>query len=93
MSAPVFDPTALPKRLGCVIAAAGRRPGEVAAAIGVSACTLTRTIAGRSGMQARTLAAVCRELDISADYLLGLDDLQPRHHDISGRDPADGWLP
>ena len=87
----------LAERLKLVIARSGLSVGDLAAEAGVHKCTLMRVAKGTRGMQTATLAAICRVIGCTSDYLLGLSDesgirvgpnfLPP------GRTPEDGWLP
>ena len=79
-------------RLAHAIGTDGRSARQIAQDIGLNCCTLQRALSGRSGMQAQNVAALCRELHVSADWLLGLDDAAPVHH-LLRRPVEDGWLP
>ncbi len=76
-------------RLHHVITVRGRKPYNVARSIGIADTALYRNLRAAGGMRTDTLAALCTELQCSADWLLGIDKNAPE----PGRDDPDGWLP
>ena len=79
------------QRLNSAIAASGRTHHDIARLIGVDKSCLARAIRGRNGLRGSTIAALCSELSISADWLLGIEGLaRPL---LPDRPPEDGWLP
>ena len=80
----------------------GLSNSELADRLGINSTTAIRWTHGVQAPRADQLARLCRELTISADWLLGLPEAQapdltpPPEWELSaipGRDPADGWLP
>ena len=51
---------------------------DIAEAIGVSAAAMTRYLSGNTGLSTDTLSKFAHYFGVSADYLLGLDDVPKR---------------
>jgi transcriptional regulator with XRE-family HTH domain len=65
----------LARRIRLCVAQSELTPREVAALCGLSATTLYAWMGGRALPGVAGLAALCRVLGVSSDYLLGLDDI------------------
>ena len=62
------------KRFNEILKISGKKQTEVAAAANVSKQCVSDYKAGKSVPSLETLVLLCRFLDVSADYLLGLSD-------------------
>lgn len=62
------------KRFNEILKICGKTQADIAREIGVSQQGISEYKAGRSVPSLEKLYAICKYLDVSADYLLGLDD-------------------
>lgn len=62
------------KRLAEAIKESGKKQTVIAKEAGVSKQCISDFKAGKSYPSLQTLALLCRSLDVSSDYLLGLND-------------------
>ena len=62
------------ERFNEILTISGKKQTEVAAAANVSKQCVSDYKAGKNAPSLETLVLLCRFLDVSADYLLGLSD-------------------
>ena len=62
------------ERFNEILKTCGKTQADIAKGIGVSQQGISEYKAGRSVPSLEKLCAICKYLDVSADYLLGLDD-------------------
>ena len=80
-------------RLHHVITVRDRCPTQLAHAIGVDPTALQRSLSGRNCVRMTTLAALCVELDVDANWLIGVHDMTTPEAPSKRADSLDGWLP
>ncbi len=61
------------ERLAEAMKASGKKQTEIAAEVGITKQCISDFKVGKSYPSIQTLALLCKILDVSADYLLGLD--------------------
>lgn len=68
-------------KLATAIAAAGKRKGKLARAVGVSPLTMSRYLKGTTTPKQEVLQALARELNVSPTWLLSGDSIRAEKHD------------
>ncbi len=71
----VYD-TAMAKKIRVLLAEMDMSESQLARDVGVSQAAISSICRGRSSPRADTLTMICKRLKVSADYLLGLEDMQ-----------------
>lgn len=62
------------ERFNEIVKISGKKQTEIAQAVGVSKQCVSDYKSGKSAPSVETLFLLCRYLDVSADYLLGLSN-------------------
>ncbi|MCI5791452.1 MAG: helix-turn-helix domain-containing protein [Clostridiales bacterium] len=62
------------ERLSEAIKASGKKQTEIAAEVGITKQCISDFKVGKSYPSIQTLALLCKVLDVSSDYLLGLEE-------------------
>ena len=76
MNNKVFEPN-MSDRIRMVMALRNINPAQLAREIGMSQTAIRSICQGDCNPRSDTLTMICRKLDVSADYLLGLkEDMQ-----------------